>query len=312
MISSTARDLPEHREVVRNACLRQSIMPSMMEYWPAIDTDGIAASLKKVDEADIYIGVFAHRYGYVPKGKNVSVTEMEYNQAVKRGIPRLIFLIDEDHSLNISQIEIEAAAKLGRLKDRLKQERTVSFFKSPDDLGTKVIHSLSPYATSTSVVVTASPQIASSSTPLFDPRNYVFFVPYRSKGNQVVGRDAAIQAVRSQLVDGHRTAIGQTASFQGLGGLGKTQLAVEYAYLFRDHYHGLRDFKKALGFAVAVVGFGGFFQRMDFAPTFRGLSELRFSPSRELVQFVSASICGAETSSRPRLSPRSHGCRSRS
>ena len=70
----------------------------------------------------------------------------------------------------------------------------------------------------------------------YDPRNYVFSVPYREKGEQVIGREAALQAVRQQLTEGHRTAIGQTAAFQGLGGLGKTQLAVEYAYRFRDSY----------------------------------------------------------------------------
>jgi tetratricopeptide (TPR) repeat protein len=64
----------------------------------------------------------------------------------------------------------------------------------------------------------------------------VFFVPFRPKGDQVIGRDAALLAVREQLVSGQRTAIGQTAAFQGLGGLGKTQLAVEYAYRYAAEY----------------------------------------------------------------------------
>lgn len=70
----------------------------------------------------------------------------------------------------------------------------------------------------------------------YDPRHPPFFVPFRQKGNQVIGREQALQDVRKQLTSGKRTAIGQTASFLGLGGLGKTQLAVEYAYSFRDTY----------------------------------------------------------------------------
>lgn len=70
----------------------------------------------------------------------------------------------------------------------------------------------------------------------YDPRHPPFFVPFRQKGKQVIGREAALQSVRDQLTSGKRTAIGQTASFLGLGGLGKTQLAVEYAYSFRDSY----------------------------------------------------------------------------
>jgi len=57
-----------------------------------------------------------------------------YERAVTRGIPRLIFLIDKDHLLKISNIEIEAADKLHALKERLKAERVVSFFKSPEDI----------------------------------------------------------------------------------------------------------------------------------------------------------------------------------
>ena len=70
----------------------------------------------------------------------------------------------------------------------------------------------------------------------YDPRHPPFFVPFRQKGEQVIGRADALQRVREQLTKGRRTSIGQTASFQGLGGLGKTQLAVEYAYRFREAY----------------------------------------------------------------------------
>jgi hypothetical protein len=61
MISSTARDLPQHRKEVMDACLRQGMYPVMMEHLPANDDEAIAVSLRMVDEADVYVGVFAHR-----------------------------------------------------------------------------------------------------------------------------------------------------------------------------------------------------------------------------------------------------------
>ena len=45
VISSTARDLPEHRKEVMDACLRQGMFPTMMEHLPAADADAIAESL---------------------------------------------------------------------------------------------------------------------------------------------------------------------------------------------------------------------------------------------------------------------------
>lgn len=73
-----------------------------------------------------------------------------------------------------------------------------------------------------------------------NPQNYTFLIPYREKGAQVIGRENALKAVRKQLVEGRRTNIGHTAAFQGVGGLGKTQLAVEYCYRFKTEYpHGV-------------------------------------------------------------------------
>src|SRR5256714_6825625 len=150
IVSSTARDLPEHRKEVEDACLRQGMFPVMMERLPASDAEAISASLKLVDEADIYVGVFAHRYGYVPKENNprqISVTEMEYDCAVERGIPRLIFIIDKNLPLadfTINDIDMgESAEKLAKFKSRIETENIVNFFKSPADLRAHVINSLS-------------------------------------------------------------------------------------------------------------------------------------------------------------------------
>ncbi|MBT0664210.1 tetratricopeptide repeat protein [Geobacter pelophilus] len=89
-------------------------------------------------------------------------------------------------------------------------------------------------------LIKTTPTVENPSTPSlrpnYHPSNPVFHVPYATKGNQVIGRDEALSTVRQHLVEGRRTAIGHTVSFKGLGGLGKTQLAVEYAHRYRDSY----------------------------------------------------------------------------
>src|SRR5215471_20385275 len=139
MISSTALDLPKHRKVVLDACLRQGMFPLMMEHLPATDADAIAESLRMVNEADIYLGIFAYRYGSIPEGYDISVTEMEYNRAVERGIPRLIFLVHKKHLFTGEDFETgEGSIKIEKLKERLKKERVVNFFKSPAELQAEV------------------------------------------------------------------------------------------------------------------------------------------------------------------------------
>lgn len=143
MISSTARDLPAHREKVMHACLRAGVFPRMMEHLPASDDDAIAASLRMVDEADIYLGLVARRYGYVPQEHSRSITEMEYDRAVERGIPRLVFLMHDEHPLTIKDVETgEVAQKVEAFRARLATERVASFFKSPDELLGQALHAI--------------------------------------------------------------------------------------------------------------------------------------------------------------------------
>ncbi|MEO1053233.1 MAG: DUF4062 domain-containing protein [Bacteroidota bacterium] len=143
MISSTARDLPDYRSMVMDACLRADTFPNMMEHLPALDADAIEASLEMVDKSDIYIGIFAHRYGYTPNGHDISITEMEYNRAVERAIPILIFIIDDEVPVKPKDFDKgKAAEQLEKLKDKLKTDRVAGFFESPKDLRGLVVDSL--------------------------------------------------------------------------------------------------------------------------------------------------------------------------
>lgn len=144
IISSTAHDLPDYRAQAMDACHRMDMQPKMMEHLPALNADAIEASLGRlVDEADVYVGIFAHRYGHVPEGHAISITQMEYERAVERGIPRLIFMMHDDVLVLPKDVDRgDSAVKLEALKARLKKERVVQFFKNPEDLRGLLIHAL--------------------------------------------------------------------------------------------------------------------------------------------------------------------------
>ncbi len=100
-----------------------------------------------------------------------------------------------------------------------------------------------------SVVIPASPEEVLIATPplqkivehpsitkSYDLSNYVFFVPYEQKGSRVIGREEDLKKLGKQLANGQRTGIRHGIVIEGFGGLGKTQLAVEYAYDFKETY----------------------------------------------------------------------------
>jgi hypothetical protein len=137
-ISSTWLDLQPEREAVEKALHRmRDTAFAGMEYFGSRPETPREVSLAEVDRSDVYIGLFAHRYGS-------GITEAEYRRARERGLPCLIYLKDDDVSVPPAHMEGEPAkvAKLEALKGELKAYHTLSFFKSPDQLATQLVADL--------------------------------------------------------------------------------------------------------------------------------------------------------------------------
>ena len=234
MISSTARDLPEHREEVRLACERAGFAPhDMMEHLTALNADAIKASLQMVEEADVYVGIFANRYGYVPDGHGISITEMEYNRAVELDKPRLIFFSHEDHLFKTKDVETgPGAEKLKTLKERIGKELVVGFFKSPADLRAHVVEALNKLAKELDAAGTNSaPSRAAAAlhrkTAIPAPPEPYIAHPYTLlQLRDLVGRQDELNALTDWVAKpGSEAFDARVFCFVAIGGMGKSALA---------------------------------------------------------------------------------------
>ena len=94
-ISSTFEDLEHLREKAIEAVLMHELLPIGMEYYAVSETRPLDKCLEDVRRCDIYIGIVAFRFGYVPPNQSHSITRLEYEEAGKHDIPRLMFVISE-------------------------------------------------------------------------------------------------------------------------------------------------------------------------------------------------------------------------
>ena len=146
-ISSTSIDLPEHRQKVIDACNQLHLIPDGMKHWPAADSEALKFCLDKVNQADVFVGIYAHRYGWIPPGESKSITELEYDRAVERGIPRYLFVMGDDHPVKRKDIDTDDKARLlEAFKQRIGGERVWKTFDNADQLHAHVLHALSASA----------------------------------------------------------------------------------------------------------------------------------------------------------------------
>ncbi|MBZ0288187.1 MAG: DUF4062 domain-containing protein, partial [Anaerolineae bacterium] len=143
-ISSTNKDLSAYRQAATETCLKLGLFPIDMKHFEAMSFGATEGSRRKLDGADVYIGIFAHRYGYVEDGYDKSVTEMEFDYAGERGLDRLCFVIDPAYPWPNNPDFRDHDPRLEQFKSRINK-LIRSEFTTVDDFSAKLIQALAAW-----------------------------------------------------------------------------------------------------------------------------------------------------------------------
>ena len=192
---------------------RAGMAPVDMRYFAAREGMPAEYCRQRVRGCEIYVAVVGFRYGSRVPGEAVSYTELEFDEASKAGVPRLVFLL------------AEAASSPGRLADtdrgpvegfrqRLRDAGLLlRGFTSADSLELEVFHALSDLTGQQIGGVAAATRTL--------PHDIASFTGREPELGQL--QEAAARAVGSGGVVGIH-AIG------GMAGVGKTTFAVHAAH----------------------------------------------------------------------------------
>jgi formylglycine-generating enzyme required for sulfatase activity len=132
-ISSTSKDLKEYRQAAIDAVIKHECAILAMEHFGARAGKPVKVCADDVQKCDIFVGIYAHRYGFIPKGSQTSITQQEYELAKKLGKPRLCFIVDKSFLWLPEFIEKEKYAELEAFIKKVKDENTVTFFSDVAD-----------------------------------------------------------------------------------------------------------------------------------------------------------------------------------
>lgn len=215
-VSSTYSDLHTCRERASSALRKLGHIDIAMEHYVSEHRPPLEKCLKDVAGCDLYLGILAFRYGYIPPGKDRSVTELEYRMAVETGKPCLFFLLKENAPWPVDQIEVAALEKIRALRKEVQEKFLISFFTDANDLEARILEALAQWQqNATGPSVTRALRRPFQAPPL--PSFYV-------------ERAAADRELTELLLHPVPQNILAVGALHGLGGVGKTSLAAALAH----------------------------------------------------------------------------------
>lgn len=143
-ISSTYTDLIEERKKMQEILLMADCIPAGMEAFVATNDEQFNVIKKVIDLCDYYVLIIGGRYGSVNEKTGLSYTEMEYDYAVEKGIPVLVFCLDSSVVLPKEKTEQDSSKqdKLMRFKDKAMRNRLASMWKDMSEFSGKAAISI--------------------------------------------------------------------------------------------------------------------------------------------------------------------------
>lgn len=136
-VSSTQSDLAEYRLAVAAALRQLGHEVVSMEDYTAAGRPPLDKCLADVCEADIYMGIFAWRYGSCPPECDESFTELEFRAAERESKECLLFLLADDAPWPPGLVD-EDRSRISTLRSELCDKYLASFFRTKEDLATAV------------------------------------------------------------------------------------------------------------------------------------------------------------------------------
>jgi tetratricopeptide (TPR) repeat protein len=219
--TSELREFPESHSFVtaaESAINRNQDAPVDMKYFTADDNPTADVCRSEVRRCDVYVGIIGLRYGTPVKDEpTVSYTELEFNEATEARLKRIVFLLDDTQVLPIPANRLfdqdpELLARQRTFRQRLESpDLTILRVATPADLEIALLQALQKVH---------SADLATLPSAL--PREP--FVP--EKNPRFAGRRGTLARIAQYFQAGSKVVV----AIHGLGGVGKTQVALEYFY----------------------------------------------------------------------------------
>jgi hypothetical protein len=226
-ISSTYVDLIEYRKKAIDAALRYKCLPLAMEYFGAQPEEPKTVCDKEIRDCDIFIGIYAHRYGYIPKGSGnkKSITQMEYELAKELKKDCLCFIVEKGFVWNPDFIEMDKYAELKAFLEEVKTACVVETFKGSDDFENKLSISLGRLLASKTGTVKREKE---ESLCLIPRAPYPYMAHPYALPEHFTGRRAEMAALSNWFFNEKE----QVYVLEAIGGMGKS--AMSWAWLNQE------------------------------------------------------------------------------